>query len=92
MRSLLVAAALSLGLLAAGTATDSAAAAPFPGRSPTSFAQEVAPVHYQRGYAGGGHYQRHYVPPPRHHWHRYAPPPHHHSWRHVRPYQYGSRY
>jgi hypothetical protein len=91
MRSLLVAAALSLGLLAVGTTADTAAAAPFPDRSLTSFAQEVTPVHYQRGYGRGGYYQRHYAPPARHDWHRYAPPPHH-SWRHARRYQYGSRY
>ena len=93
MRSLLVAAALGLGLLSAGVMTDRAAAAPVHDRAPVSTSQEVTAVHYQRGYDQRGHDRPHYVPPPRHHWHRYVPsPPPRHSWGHPQPYQYGSRY
>ncbi len=92
MRSLLVAAALGLGLLSAGATTSTAAAAPFGARAPGGVASEVTPVHYQRGYGYHGYHRPHYVPPPRHHWHRYAPPPPpRHSWHHHRHYQYGWR-
>ncbi|MBL6454633.1 hypothetical protein JMJ55_04810 [Belnapia sp. T6] len=90
MRSLLVAAALGLGLLSAGT--QDAAAAPFPAQAPAGLAQSAIPVHYQRGYDHRGYHQPHYAPPPRHHWHRYAPPPPpHRSWHHPRPHHYGWR-
>jgi hypothetical protein len=89
VRSLLVAAALGLGLLAAGGTIDTAAAAPYRAAAPAGVTQLVTPVHYERR----GYHRPQYVPPPRHHWHRYPPaPPPHHSWRHPRPYQYGSRY
>ncbi|MCO6416777.1 hypothetical protein JYK14_11490 [Siccirubricoccus sp. KC 17139] len=74
MRSLLVAAALGLGLVAAA--------------APVSAAPPVGP-----GWHGP---HRHYVPPPRPHWHRPLPPPryHHHvlpgqSWQQPRYYRPG---
>jgi hypothetical protein len=91
MLSLLVAAALGLGLLSAGT--QGAAAAPFHEQAPAGFTPLATQVHYQRGYDHRGYYQPHYAPPPRHHWHRYAPPPPrpHHSWHQPRPHHYGWR-
>jgi len=94
MRRLLAAAALGLGLLAAGTITGTAAAAPSIAMGPAGRAEQVAPispVHYQRGYHHRGDYQPRYAPPPRHHWHGYAPPRYDHSSR-QRPFRYGSRY
>lgn len=88
MRSLLVAAALGLGLLSAAATVDPAAAAPYrAGISQPGTSLAITPVHYQRH----GYHRPHYAPPPRHHWHRYAPPPRH-AWRQPRPHQYGSRY
>lgn len=88
MRSLLLAAALGLGLLSAGGSATTATAAPYHAAPVAGLAQAVTPVHYQRP----GH-RPHYAPPPRHYRHRYAPPPPpRHSWRHQpRHYQYGAR-
>ena len=91
MRSLLIAAALGVGLLSAGAVTDNAAAAPFSNREAASVAHEVTPAHYQRGYDHRGYHRQHYTPP-RHHWNRYAPRRPDHSWRRQRSYQYGSRH
>ncbi|RYH13306.1 MAG: hypothetical protein EON57_02190 [Alphaproteobacteria bacterium] len=87
MRSLLVAAALGLGLLAAGATGGDAAASPYRGTTP-AMGPMVMPVHYEHR----GYHRPHYVPPPRHHW-RHAPPPPRHGWRHPRAhhYQYGAR-
>ncbi|MDN3566406.1 hypothetical protein QWZ14_18700 [Paeniroseomonas aquatica] len=86
MRSLLLAAALGLGLLSAGGSAAPAAAAPYHAGPAADLAQAATPVHYERH-----GYRPHYAPP-RHHWHRYAPPPPRHSWRHQpRHYYYGAR-
>lgn len=80
MTKFFIAAALGLGLLAAGGAAQ-AQHLPQPG---------VTQVHYQ-----GGYHRPHYAPPRHHHHHHYAPPPpRHYGWHapHHRPYrQYGWR-
>ena len=88
MRSLLVAAALGLGLLTASATGDAAAADPYRGTMP-AMSQSAMPVHYEHR----GYHRPHYVPPPRHHWRRYAPPPppSRHGWRPPHSYQYGGR-
>jgi hypothetical protein len=90
MRSLLVAAALGLGLLSA--ATSIAAAGPFGAGAPAGATHAVTPVQYQRGYDHRGYHRPHYMPPSRHHWHRHAPPRHEHYPRHQPPQRFGARH
>lgn len=85
MSKFLIAAALGLGLLSAGTAAQAATRAPHPGAS-----AGVTEVQYR----GGDHHRPHYAPPRPSHRH-YAPPPRpRHYGGHMphRPYrQYGWR-
>ena len=84
MSKFLIAAALGLGLLSAGTAGAATRIMPHEG-----ITAGVTQVQYR-----GGHYRPHYAPPPRHHRH-YAPPrPRHYGWHapQRRPFrQYGAR-
>ena len=89
MRSLLVAAALGLGLLSA--AVNPAAAHPLGTVAPAESVDAVTPVHYRHGHGHRGYHRPRYVPPPRHHGHRYLPPRHDHSRRHQPPQQFGWR-
>jgi hypothetical protein len=92
VRSLIIAAALGVGLISAGVITNDAAAAPFSNREAANVTHEITPAHYQRGYDHRGYHRPHYMSPPRHNWNRFPPRRHEHSWRHQRSYQYGSRY
>ena len=90
MRSLLIAAALGLGLLSASAGAQMATASPFSAVVPTGIGDEapaISPVHYQRGYHRHDLGRAHYVPP-RRHWRAYVPP-HRHYPRYHRPYQHG---
>lgn len=107
MHRLLIAAALGLGLLAAGGTQAPADATAFGATAQPARIQADAllmPVQYQRhGYGGRHHYappprhfqRHHHAAPPRHHrsyhGYRHAPAPHH-VWRQPRPQQYGWRY
>lgn len=85
MRRLIVAAALGLGMLAAGATGHDAVASPYRATIP-AFSQAPVPVHYEHR----SYHRPHYAPPPHHHWRRHGPsPPPRHGWRH--PYQYGAR-
>jgi len=92
VRSLIIAAALGVGLLSAGAITNDVAAARFNNREAASVTHEITLAHYQGGYDHRGYHRPHYMPPPRHHWNRFPPRRYEHSWRHQRSYQYGSRY
>ncbi|WP_421992544.1 hypothetical protein [Roseococcus sp.] len=86
MRHLLIAAALGVGLLSTGAATQQASAAPF--NASGIEGPGVTTVQYY-----GGHYRRPYYPPPPpryyaprpRHYGYYAPPPPRH-YGHPRPY------
>lgn len=93
MRSLLIAAALGIGLIS-GTAE----AAPVIGAAPVTTLEGATMVQYRhhphhRPHYRPHHHHRHYAPPPRH----YHPRPHHHphyrhhGWRHQPPRYYGWR-
>ncbi|MDB5376655.1 MAG: hypothetical protein JWR00_1101 [Rubritepida sp.] len=84
MRRLLIAAALGIGVLSAGAASQQAAAAPFhPGQA--EWGVGVTPVQYYRhGYARPYYGPRHYYgygPPRRYGYYAPPPPP-----RYYRPY------
>lgn len=92
MRSLLIASALGLGILSAGTAVQPADAAPFnPGQ--VELGVGATPVQYYRhGYYARPYYgpRRYYGPPRRYGYYAPPPPPPRYYRYHPRPY-YGWR-
>jgi hypothetical protein len=91
MRNFLIAAALGVGLLSAGAATQQASAAPF-NAGGMAVGEGVTQVQYYGGYYRRPYHPppppRYYAPRPRYYGH-YAPPPPPRYYRHPRPYYRG---